>query len=79
MLDGASCRRRLATALDLVLREPQLTVVTRGGDRIGGRGPWRIGRDTRAASRAALDEARAQSVTASSARDAAADALVRGA
>ncbi len=39
-----------STALDLVLRDPTLTVVTRTGDRFGGRGSWRLGGDALAAS-----------------------------
>ena len=40
-----------SSALELVLRDPALTVVTRAGDRFGGRGSWRLGGDTLAAHR----------------------------
>jgi chromosome segregation protein len=55
-------------ALDLVLREPSLTVVTGTGDRFGGRGSWRLGGDTLAATRAALDDARTRADEADVAR-----------
>jgi chromosome segregation protein len=55
-------------ALDLVLREPSLTVVTERGDRFGGRGSWRLGGDALAATRAALDDARARADEADAAR-----------
>jgi chromosome segregation protein len=52
-----------------------LTVVTRAGDRLGGRASWRLGGDALAASRAALDEAEQQATRAATARDAAAASL----
>jgi chromosome segregation protein len=55
-------------ALDLVLREPSLTVVTSRGDRFGGRGSWRLGGDALAATRAALDDARTRAEESDEAR-----------
>ncbi len=76
MLDGALLvDGDWSVALDLALREPSLTVVTRVGDRFGGRGSWRLGRDSLAASRAALDDAQRHASEALAARDAAATML----
>ena len=76
MLDGALLvDGDWSAALDLALREPSLTVVTRAGDRFGGRGSWRLGRDSLAASRAALEDAQRHASAALAARDAAATAL----
>lgn len=59
LLDGAVLADGdWSRALDLVLREPSLTVVTERGDRFGGRGSWRLGGDALAATRVALDDAR---------------------
>jgi chromosome segregation protein len=72
MLDGALLvDGDWSAALDLALREPSLTVVTRAGDRFGGRGSWRLGRDSLAASRAALEDAERHASHALAARDAA--------
>ncbi|HWG74262.1 MAG TPA: chromosome segregation protein SMC [Acidimicrobiales bacterium] len=46
-----------AEAVDLALEHPELTVVTRGGDRCAG-GVWRTGASTSGATGAALEEAR---------------------
>jgi chromosome segregation protein len=62
-------------ALDLVLRDPSLTVVTAGGDRLGGVGSWRLGGDALAATRAALDDARTRADEADEARTAVREAL----
>ena len=76
MLDGALLvEGDWSVALDLALREPSRTVVTRAGDRFGGRGSWRLGRDSLAASRAALEDAQRHASAALAARDAAATAL----
>ena len=76
MLDGALLvEGDWSAALDLALREPSRTVVTRAGDRFGGRGSWRLGRDSLAASRAALEDAQRHASAALAARDAAATAL----
>jgi chromosome segregation protein len=64
-----------STALDLVLNDPELTVVTPNGDRFGGQGSWRLGGDALAASRVALDEALQQAGDAAGARDRAAAAV----
>jgi chromosome segregation protein len=78
MLDGAVLvDGDWSTALDLVLREPSITAVTRGGDRLGGRGSWRLGRDSLAASRAALEDAQRRAGEASGACETAATALAR--
>ncbi|MBK5288510.1 MAG: chromosome segregation protein SMC, partial [Acidimicrobiia bacterium] len=45
-------------AMDLAIANPDLTVMTRAGDRFGGGRPWRFGGDhTAGVTRAALDEA----------------------
>ena len=44
--------------MDLAIANPDLTVMTRAGDRFGGGRPWRFGGDhTAGVTRAALDEA----------------------
>jgi chromosome segregation protein len=69
LLDGAVLADGdWSRALDLVLREPSLTVVTTSGDRLGGRGSWRLGGDALAATRAALDDARTRAEEADEAR-----------
>ena len=69
LLDGAVLADGdWSRALDLVLREPSLTVVTERGDRFGGRGSWRLGGDALAATRAALDDARTRVEEADEAR-----------
>ena len=56
------------TAMELVLAEPDLIVVTRDGDRLGGTSPWRIGgAGDEAFTQAALEEALARAGEASSA------------
>jgi chromosome segregation protein len=57
-------------AVDLALDHPDLTVMTRSGDRFGGRSPWRVGghRDG-GITRAALDEAEQRRGAAATARD----------
>jgi len=48
-------------ALDVAIAHPELTVVTSAGDRLGGRGPWRVGGERAAGViPAALDEAMAR-------------------
>ncbi len=60
------------TALDTALARPDLVVVTREGDRLGGAGPWRLGGETgTAVTQAALDEAVAEAAAAETARAAA--------
>lgn len=69
LLDGAVLTDGdWSRALDLVLREPSLTVVTARGDRFGGRGSWRLGGDALAATRAALDDARVRTEEAEEVR-----------
>jgi chromosome segregation protein len=76
MLDGALLTDAAwSVALELVLADPTLTVVTTTGDRFGGNGSWRLGGDALAASRAALDEAQQRAVDTSAERDTAAAAL----
>jgi len=76
MLDGALLTDGdWASALDLVVGAPELTVVTAAGDRFGGRGSWRLGDDAQAASRAALEDARHRAEDAQAAQTAAARAL----
>ncbi len=76
MLDGALLTdEEWSVALELVLADPALTVVTATGDRFGGSGSWRLGGDALAASRAALDEARQRAVDALVERDASEAAL----
>jgi chromosome segregation protein len=60
------------SAVDLAFDNPDLTVMTRAGDRFGGPGLWRIG-GTQASgiTRAALEEAEEQAVRAAEARTAA--------
>jgi chromosome segregation protein len=66
------------TALEIALANPDLTVLTPGGDRLGGVGPWRISAGTGAAvTQAAYEEAVAQSATAEVARAEAAHAVER--
>jgi chromosome segregation protein len=78
MLDGAVLvDGDWSQALDLVVREPSLTVVTATGDRFGGRGSWRLGADTLAATRAALEDARTRTDEAVVARDLAREAVTR--
>jgi chromosome segregation protein len=56
-------------ALDTVLAHPDVVVVTRDGDRLGGPGPWRVGGGAApAVTRAALDEAAADAATGETAR-----------
>jgi chromosome segregation protein len=53
------------TALDVALAHPELVVVTREGDRLGGAGPWRVGGDSRpAVTQAALTDAAAEAAAA---------------
>ncbi len=60
------------TALDTVLARPDLVVVTREGDRLGGAGPWRLGGEAgTAVTQATLDEAVADAAAAETARAAA--------
>ncbi len=57
-------------AMDLAIANPDLTVMTRAGDRFGGGRPWRFGGDhTAGVTRAALDEAIAAAEVALTARD----------
>ncbi len=64
-------------AVDVALDNPDLTVMTRAGDRFGGRLPWRLGGAPAAGiTRAALDEAEQQQVRAAADRDAAEAAVV---
>ena len=48
------------TAMELALDQPDLVLLTRGGDRLGGDGPWRIGDDAATVTQAAFEEAVAQ-------------------
>ena len=57
-------------AMDLAVANPELTVMTRAGDRFGGGRPWRFGGDqTAGVTRAALDEAIAAAERAVATRD----------
>jgi chromosome segregation protein len=59
-------------ALDTVLAHRDVVVVTRDGDRLGGSGPWRLGRGTApAVTQAALEDAAAEAAVAETARAAA--------
>jgi chromosome segregation protein len=59
-------------ALDAVLAHPDVVVVTRDGDRLGGAGPWRLGGGTApAVTQAALEDAAAEAAAAETARAAA--------
>jgi chromosome segregation protein len=59
-------------ALDMVLAAPDVVVVTRDGDRLGGSGPWRLGTGTApAVTQAALEDAAAEAAAAETARAAA--------
>ena len=59
-------------ALDTVLAHPDVVVVTRDGDRLGGSGPWRLGSGTApAVTQAALEDAAAEAAVAETARAAA--------
>ncbi len=76
LLDGAVLvEGGWSRALDLVVREPSIAFVTTDGDRFGGRGSWRLGGDTLAATRAALDDARARADEAEEARAAVSENL----
>ena len=56
------------TAMEVALAEPDLVVVTREGDRLGGTTPWRIGGAAdEAVTQAALEEALARAAEASTA------------
>jgi chromosome segregation protein len=56
-------------ALDVALAHPEVVVVTRDGDRVGGAGPWRVGGDSRpAVTQAALDGAAADAAAAETVR-----------
>jgi chromosome segregation protein len=48
------------TAMELALDRPDLVLITRRGDRLGGDGPWRIGDDAATVTQAAFEEAVAQ-------------------
>jgi chromosome segregation protein len=59
-------------ALEVVLAHPDVVVVTRDGDRLGGSGPWRLGTGTApAVTQAALEDAAAEAAVAETARAAA--------
>jgi chromosome segregation protein len=59
-------------AVDLAIESPDLTVMTRSGDRFGGRGLWRLGGDqVSGITRAALEEAEDHAGRAAEARTAA--------
>jgi chromosome segregation protein len=59
-------------ALDTALAHPDVVVVTRDGDRLGGSGPWRLGSGTApAVTQAALEDAAAEAAAAETARAAA--------
>jgi chromosome segregation protein len=69
LLDGAVLADGdWSRALELVLREPSVTVVTDRGDRFGGRGSWRLGGDALAATRAAWEDARTRADESDEAR-----------
>jgi chromosome segregation protein len=66
------------SAMDLALVHPDLTVMTRAGDRFGGGRPWRFGAEQSAGvTRAALDEAIEAAERAVATRDAAKAAVDR--
>ena len=56
------------TAMELALDQPDLVLVTRRGDRLGGDGLWRIGDDAATVTRAAFEEAIALASVADTAR-----------
>ncbi len=63
-------------AMDLAIANPDLTVMTRAGDRFGGGRPWRFGGDhTAGVTRAALDEAVTAAEAALTIRDEARSAV----
>jgi chromosome segregation protein len=65
-------------AMDLAIANPDLTVMTRTGDRFGGGRPWRFGAEPSAGvTRAALDEAVESAERAVAAREAARTAVDR--
>jgi chromosome segregation protein len=77
MLGGAVlCRAGWSAALDLALDHPELTVVTETGDRLGGRGPWRLGGAADRATATALAEARERGRDAATRSDALATSLL---
>ena len=45
------------TAMELALDQPDLVLLTRQGDRLGGVAPWRIGDDAATVTQAAFEEA----------------------
>ena len=64
------------TALEHALAHPDLVVLTPGGDRLGGRAPWRISAGNAAAvTQAAFEEAVARTASAEIARAEAARAV----
>ena len=63
------------TAMELALDQPDLVLVTRRGDRLGGDGPWRIGDDAATVTQAAFEEAVAHAGVADAARSDAAAGL----
>ncbi len=66
------------TAVDVATGNPDLTVMTRAGDRFGGGRPWRFGGDQSAGvTRAALDEATEAAERAVATRDASRTAVER--
>jgi chromosome segregation protein len=56
-------------ALDVALAHPELVVVTRDGDQLGGAGPWRVGGSSQPAlTQSVLDDAAADAAAAETAR-----------
>jgi chromosome segregation protein len=56
------------TAMELALDQPDLVLLTSGGDRFGGGEPWRIGGDAATVTQAAFEEAIARAGDAENAR-----------
>ena len=65
------------TAMELALDQPDLVLLTRRGDRLGGDGPWRIGDDAATVTQAAFEEAVAHAGVADAARSDAATRVER--
>ncbi len=65
------------TAMELALDQPDLVLLTRRGDRLGGNGPWRIGDDAATVTQAAFEEAIAHAGVAETARSEAAARVER--
>jgi chromosome segregation protein len=65
------------TAMELALAHPDLVVLTRHGDRLGGGGPWRIGGEAATVTHGAFEEAVARAADAEGTRSDAATRVER--